>query len=210
MSDAKQASLPGFDFEGFDPDTGFSLNPEFVGEVMEAIERKDRVTVRALVASLPAPDQAELFDQLEPEGRQWLVTTLSASFDAEIIAELSPDAAEDVMEALGATQSAKALSELETDDAVHILEEMQPAEQREIVDALPAVMREEVRASLTYPEDSAGRMMRHKLVAVPEHWSVGETIDYLRTQSDLPDNFYVIYTVDAGYKPTAARCSAAS
>lgn len=200
MSDAK-TDHSDYDHTPLDPDTGFSLNPEFVGEVIDTIAREDLATAKALVAPLPAPDQAELFEQLDPEQRHWLTRAISGTFDSETLVELSPEAAEDVMEALGATQSARALSELDTDDAVHILEEMNLEEQREIIDVLPQEMREEVRESLTYPEESAGRMMRHSLVAVPDSWTVGDTIDYLRAHDDLPSNFYIIYTVDASYHP---------
>lgn len=194
MSDANYTPL--------DPDTGFSLNPEFVSEVVEAIHRQDMPTARALVYPLPAPDQAELFEQITTDERQWLAEILAHEFDSETLAELSPEAAEDVLEALGAEKSAEVLAEMETDDAVHILEDLSRESQLEILEELPADMREEVEESLTYPLESAGRLMRHALVAVPESWSVGDTIDYLRNVEELPENFYVIYTVDAGFKPT--------
>lgn len=190
------------EYAPLDPDTGFSLNPEFVAEVVEAILREDRITARALVYPLPAPDQAELFEQITPDERHFLTEILAAEFDSETLAELSPEAAEDVVEALGAEKSAEMLAEMETDDAVHILEDLSPESQQEILDVLPAEMREEVEASLTYPEASAGRLMRTTLVAVPESWSVGDTIDYLRKAEELPDTFYVIYTVNGDFQPT--------
>jgi magnesium transporter len=196
-------STPDFgDYIPLDPDTGFSLNPEFVAEVVDAIEREDRATARNLVAPLPGPDQAELFDQLDQSQREWLTETLSTDFDSETLAHLSPEAAEDVMEVLGAAKSAEMLAEMEVDDAVHLIEDMHPDDQQEILEVLPEHIREEVEESLTYPEESAGRLMRHALVAVPESWTVGETIDYLRAREELPENFYVIYTVDASYRPT--------
>lgn len=185
-----------------DPDTGFSLNPEFVAEIVEAILRGDRTTARALVYPLPAPDQAELFDQIGPDERHWLTDVLASEFDSETLAELSPEAAEDVLEALGAEKSAEVLAEMETDDAVHILEDLSEKAQQEILEELPADVREEVEESLNFPLESAGRLMRHALVAVPESWSVGDTIDYLRASEELPENFYVIYAVDGEFKPT--------
>ena len=198
MSEANNVS----EYAPLDPDTGFSLNPEFVAEVVEAIARGDRTTARALVYPLPAPDQAELFDQITAEERYFLTSILAEEFDSETLAELSPEAAEDVLEALGAEKSAEMLAEMETDDAVHILEDLSEEAQQEILDVLPADMREEVQESLQYPEESAGRLMRHALVAVPESWSVGDTIDYLRSTDELPENFYVIYAIDGEFKPT--------
>lgn len=184
-----------------DPELGFTLAPEFVAEVILAIDREDTSLAQELVSPLLAQDQAELFEQLPPEQRRWLTEAIASDFDSEVLAELSPEVAEEVMETLGATKSAEVLSEMETDDAVHILEDMTPEEQQEILEVMPSDVREEVEESLNYPEESAGRMMRRSLVAVPDDWTVGETIDYLRAQETLPDNFYVIYVVNADFKP---------
>lgn len=190
------------DYAPLDPDTGFSLSPEFVDEVQNAIAAGDLVTARTLVYSLPAPDQAELFEQISPDERRWLTEAIASNFDSETLAELSPEAAEDVLEALGAEKSAEMLAEMETDDAVHILEDLDSQSQQEILEELPQDIRQEVEESLTYPEESAGRLMRTTVVAVPEAWTVGETIDYLRAAEELPEFFYILYTVDAHFSPT--------
>lgn len=191
------------EYAPLDPDTGFSLSPEFVEEVQSAIERHDLTAARQLVYSLPAPDQAELFEQLTTDERRWLTEAIANNFDSETLAELSPEAAEDVLEALGAEKSAEVLAEMETDDAIHILEDLDTQSQQEILEELPQDIRQEIEESLTYPEESAGRLMRTTLVAVPESWTVGEAIDYLRSAEDeLPEFFYIIYTVDAYFNPT--------
>ena len=203
MSDVKNTpEFDDLDYAPLDPDTGFSLNPEFVAEIVAAIERDDLTTARTLVYPLPAPDQAELFEQLTPDQRHWLTEAIAAEFDSDMLAELSPDAAEDVIEALGTAKSAEMLAELETDDAVHILEDLGEEEQQELLDVMPQDIREEVEEGLTYPEESAGRLMRKTLVAMPDFWTVGDTIDFLRSAESLPESFYIIYTVDAAFMPT--------
>ncbi|MFZ4542311.1 MAG: magnesium transporter, partial [Rickettsiales bacterium] len=162
----------------------------------------DVVAAHRLVSPLPAPDQAELFEQLGHDERRWLTDALAADFDSETLAELSPEAAEDVIEALGTEKSAEALAELETDDAVHILEDLDPDDQREILEEMPLETREDIEESLTHDHESAGRLMRKALVAVPEFWNVGDTIDFLRAADELPEYFYVIYTVNGNFVPT--------
>ena len=202
MSDNTTMPDDDLDYAPLDPDTGFALNPEFVAEIVEAIEREDLTAARNLVYPLPAPDQAELFEQLSPDQRHWLTEAIAAEFDSDMLAELSPDAAEDVIEALGTAKSAEMLAELETDDAVHILEDLGEEEQQELLEVMPQEIREEVEEGLTYPEESAGRLMRKTLVAVPDFWTVGDTIDFLRSAESLPESFYIIYTVDAAFMPT--------
>jgi magnesium transporter len=202
MSETDHTPPEPHDYSLLDPDTGFSLSPEFVAEIMAVIAREDVAAARSLVYPLPAPDQAELFEQLSHDERIWLTEAIAAGFDSETLAELSPEAAEDVLEALGTEKSAAVLAELETDDAVHILEDLGPAEQLELLEGMPLETRGEVEEGLTYDPDSAGRLMRKTLVAVPEFWNVGDTIDFLRGSDELPEYFYVIYTVNANFVPT--------
>jgi hypothetical protein len=82
---------------------------------------------------------------------------------------------------------AEALGDLDSDDAVYILEDLDEADQREILAALPFTERVRLRRSLDYPEDTAGRRMQTEFVAVPPFWTVGQTIDYMRDEEDLPD-----------------------
>ncbi|MNL08387.1 Magnesium transporter MgtE [compost metagenome] len=42
--------------------------------------------------------------------------------------------------------------------------------------------------------------MQTDFIAIPPFWTVGQTIDYLRSEPDLPDEFYQLYVVDAAYK----------
>ena len=50
-----------------------------------------------------------------------------------------------------------------------------------------------IQSALSYPEETAGRLMSREFVAVPEHLTVGDLIDYLRESGDLPDEFYEIF-----------------
>jgi magnesium transporter len=69
---------------------------------------------------------------------------------------------------------------------------------------VPVEERVILEQGLTYPEESAGRLMQRTLVAVPSFWTVGETIDFLRASDDLPDDFYDLFIVDPAHKPLGA------
>jgi magnesium transporter len=199
ISDKHEHTLDDFITEPRDPmdsETGLTLNAEFIADVIEAIDSEDAARMRALAQPLHAADQAELLEQLNHDQRVVLTAALKADFDSDVLPELSHEAAEDVMEALGAKASADALAELEIDDAVHIIEDLTPEDQQTLLGEMPEAKRGELKSSLQFPEDSAGRLMHRKLVSVPRHWNVGNTIDYMRDTAELPENFYVIYVVD--------------
>ena len=58
-----------------------------------------------------------------------------------------------------------------------------------------------VEEALGYPEESAGRLMQRDLCAVPEHWKVGQVIDYLRSTDDLPTDFWEVFVVSTDHHP---------
>jgi magnesium transporter len=58
-----------------------------------------------------------------------------------------------------------------------------------------------IEQGLAFPDYSAGRIMQRELIAVPSYWTVGETVDYLRNNPHLPDDFYVLFVVDPRHRP---------
>ena len=72
-------------------------------------------------------------------------------------------------------------------------------DQREILSKVPKEERVALSRALDYPDYTAGRLMQTEFVAVPEFWSVGRTIDHMRNEKDLPENFVEIYVVDPSF-----------
>lgn len=182
--------------------TDEALSPGFVRSVVDAVDRADAPQARELVLPLRPADLAELFELLRNDEREDLVRMLGTDLNPEVLSELDESVRDHVIELLDPKDIAAALTEMDSDDAVYLLEDMDEAEQRLILEQLPATERAALEQSLDYPEYSAGRLMQRELVAVPPFWDVGQTIDYLREADDLPDEFYEIFVVDAGYKPS--------
>jgi magnesium transporter len=177
------------------------LKPAFVRAVLDAVEAGDDDAARALVEPLHPADIADLFELTAHEDRGSLATALADLLDADVFAEMNDYVREDLIDALTATQVADIASELDTDDAVAIIEDMEPAEQREVLRAMEPDDRAAIEEALSYPEESAGRLMQRELIAVPEHWSVGDAIDYLRKSDELTTDFWEIFVVDPAHKP---------
>ena len=108
---------------------------------------------------------------------------------------------DEIIEALEPQHIALSLSDLDSDDAVDIIEDLDEEAQQRVLAALPRAERLALEESLSFPEDSAGRIMQRELLAVPSSWTVGETIDYMRAAKDLPDDFYDLYIVDPKHHP---------
>ena len=85
-------------------------------------------------------------------------------------------------------------------DVVDLVEYLDDVQQEAALGALDAGDRVAVEQALSYPEESAGRHMQSELVRAPEHWNVGNAIDFLRSDIELPDQFYHIILVDPRMK----------
>lgn len=151
--------------------------------------------------TLHVSDVAELIELLSPEMRKKFVQLVDKKIPAEVFAELDPKIMSEIVEHMDFGTFVSAVQELDSDDAVFILEDMDEKNVQEVLDQMPETDRLVLQRALDYPEDSAGRMMRSEYVAVPPFWTVGQTIDYLREDHGLPDEFLEIFVVEPTHKP---------
>jgi magnesium transporter len=177
------------------------LKPEFVNAVLARVAEGDDEGARALVDPLHPADLADLFELVDRDERRQLAAALAEGLDGEVLAEMNDWVREELIDALSPIQVAEIAGELETDDAVAIIEDLEEDEQRAVLRALDPDDRAAIEEALSFPEESAGRLMRRDVVAVPEHWKVGDVIDFLRGQDDLPTDFWEIFVVDPQHHP---------
>jgi magnesium transporter len=177
------------------------LKPEFVRAVLDAVENGDPETARALVEPLHPADIADLFELTPGERRADLAKAITDLLDGDVFAEMNDYVREDLIDALEPHEVADIASELDTDDAVAIIEDMEEDDQKAVLRALDPDDRAAIEEALSYPEESAGRLMQRELIAVPEHWTVGDAIDYLRGHEELTTDFWEIFVVDPAHKP---------
>lgn len=172
-----------------------------VADIEAAIDSGDGPALNAALAPLHGADIADLIEQLTTQRRARLLRMYSGEIDAEILTEIDESIREEVLEQLPRDVLADAVREMDTDDVVDLVEDLDAPEREEILSALDAEDRVAVEQSLTYPEYSAGRLMQSEVVTAPEHWTVGETIDFLRGEDWLPDQFYHVILVDPRRHP---------
>lgn len=178
-----------------------TLDARRIAQVLEAVEAKDAARLTALLDPLHPADVADLFEQIGPSDRRALVALWGREIDGEILSEIDDAIREEVVEAMPSDVLAEAVRELDTDDVVDILEDLEAPQQAVILGALDTADRVAVEAAMGYPEYSAGRLMQREVVVAPQHWTVGEAIDFLRGAEHLPDQFYHVILVDPRMVP---------
>jgi len=177
------------------------MSPEFVRTVLDLVEAGDVEAVREKVEPLHPADIADLVELTPTDQRQALAAAISGLIDGDVLAEMNDWVREALIEALEPHEVADIAAELDTDDAVAIIEDMEEEDQRAVLRALDPDDRAAIEEALSYPEESAGRLMQRELIAVPEHWSVGDVLDFLRGEEELATDFWEIFVVDPAHHP---------
>lgn len=177
------------------------LKPEFVRRVREALDADEAGAVYELVEPLHPADIADLFELMDADDRPALGKAISDLMSAEVIAELNDHVRELLVESLPAETVAEIAEQLETDDAVAMIEDLDEEDREAVLAEMEPEDRAAIESALSYPEETAGRIMNRDVIAVPEHMTVGDLIDYLRDNSSLPTEFWEVFIVDARHHP---------
>ncbi len=177
------------------------LKPEFVRRVKEALEKGETDAVYDMVEPLHPADIADLFELVDQDERLSLARAINDQMSVEVIAELNDYVRELLVEELPAGIIADIAEQLETDDAVAMIEDLDEADQQAVLAELEPEDRAAIETALSYPEESAGRLMSRDFIAVPEHMTVGGLIDYLRENRQLATEFWEVFIVDARHHP---------
>ncbi|KEO91896.1 magnesium transporter [Erythrobacter longus] len=177
------------------------LKRSYVARVRDALRDGDTQGVYDLVEPLHPADTADLLELIEEVDRANLAAAITDLMTPEVVAELNDHVRELMMEELAPADVATITEQMDTDDAVQLLEDLDEADRQAIIDELEPETQAAVESALSYPEETAGRLMNRHVMAVPEHLTVGDLIDYLRDEGDLEHDFYEVFVVDASHHP---------
>lgn len=183
---------------GIHDDDG-ALRAEFVRAVADTLQQGEARQLRKLIKELHVADIADLIEFLPSDERVRFIELQGRTFDFEVLPELDESVRDGLMDALPNQFISSAVRKLDTDDALYLIEDMDEEDQQEILAKVSREDRTALTRGLEYPEYSAGRLMQTSFVAVPSFWSVGQTIDYMRNEENLPEDFIEIYIVDPAY-----------
>lgn len=177
------------------------MTDEDIKEITTALRAGDEEQVHTLIEDLTTAETVELLEKIVADDRETLVEKYLDNFDPETFAQLDDSVRKETLESMDAKTVAAIVSELDSDDAVNMLYNLEPVFQKEIIKYLSSKNRATIEEGLTFEEDSAGRLMQREFVAIPQFWTVGKTIDYLRAAADeLPEEFFDLFIIDPVYR----------
>ena len=184
-----------------DKKVNFEFNKEYIKVIEEKIQKNDVNFITNSFREMHPADAADIIEHLTQNDRENLIKLNSFKVDPEVFVELNESIQSEMIAYLSSDSIVNILKNLESDDAIKILENVDEKEKNTILSSLPPKDRFALLESLSYPEDSAARLMQREFTAIPSNWSVGQTIDYLRENKELPEEFLEIFIVDQEFKP---------
>ena len=177
------------------------FSDQLILDVEKFLEENNKEEIILIAENLHSADMAELIEKIRPEYRSQLFNLIRNSLKPEVLSKMDNATLSAVIEIIGAKQTAKALEDLDTDEAIEVLDDLDGNTQRELLSKMDENERELIEESLRYPEYSAGRLMQRDHLAIPAEWDVGNVIDFVREEKNLPDEFYELIVIDSGYHP---------
>jgi len=184
-----------------DKKVNFEFNKEYINVVTSKIANNDALFITNSFKEMHPADAADIIEHLNENDREKLIKLNNFKIDPEVFVELNESIQSEIIKYLSSETIVAILKNLESDDAIKILENIDEKNKNTILGSLPPKDRFALLESLSYPEDSAARIMQREFTAIPSNWSVGQTIDYLRENKDLPEQFLEIFIVDNEFKP---------
>ncbi len=193
MSDTPPSSDANPDAQG--------LDAGLLADLHDAIEEGDLRWLARTLARLHPADAADALESLDFDTFRTAIELLGDDLPADVLIELRDAHREEAVETLPDEALTSALEDLDSDDAALILDDIDDDRRERILEDLTPVDRAGLERSLSFGEETAGRLMQTEFVAAPEDWSVGDAIDHARALGqDLPQTFYELYVVDPGHR----------
>jgi magnesium transporter len=171
----------------FDPETVFT-------KIQVALAQNDINHAIQILESLRAPDQADIFNELDDEDKLALLPQLDPSTSADILEDLEDEEAAELMSFLPSTNAIRILDEMEPDEAADLLGDIDWAQAEEILAGMERP--EEVRPLLLHPDDSAGGLMTSEFLALRRRMTAREALEAIRRWQPESENVYHLFVID--------------
>ncbi len=161
-----------------DKKTNFEFNKEYIKVVNDKIQSNDAEFITNSFGEMHPSDAADIIEHLNEVDREKLIKLNNFKINPDVYIELNEAIQSELIKYLSSDAIVSILKNLESDNAIKILENLDEKNKEIVLNLLPPKDRFILQESLSYPEDTAARLMQREFTAIPNNWSVGQTIDY--------------------------------
>lgn len=167
---------------------------DVLAQLRAHLEQDDFAGAVTLVESLRAPDQADLFAELDDKQQAALLPQLNPGDSADILEKLDDEESAELVASLHPEALTRIVDEMEPDEAADLLAELDTEQVKAVLANLEDP--EEIRPLLVHPDDSAGGLMTSSYLALRRRMTVAEALNAVRTLKPESEEIYQLFVVD--------------
>ena len=166
-------------------------------ELVESLtHRQSLLELQQLLDRLHSADVAHILEALPQEDRLTIWNLVKAEHDGEILLEVSDAVRETLIAAMAGHELVAATGQLDADEIADLAPDLPRSVIDDVFRSLPVEEREQLRAAMSYPEDSVGALMDFDMVAIREDVTLEVVLRYLRRLDELPGHTDQLFVVD--------------
>lgn len=151
--------------------------------------------VRRLVNTLAPAEIGNLLESLPPGKREIVWGLVDPEDDGEVLVHVGEEVRESLLADMDPDEIIAAVEDLDIDDLADLVEDLPDTVIDEVLKSMDRENRERLEQVLSYPEDSAGRLMNPDVVTVRADVNVDVVLRYLRLRGELPDHTDHLFVV---------------
>ena len=164
--------------------------------VENLVHKQHESALRTKLDTLHPADIAFILESLPRDERLYVWDLVKAERDGEILLEVSDAVRESLIETMAPDELKAAAESLDADELADLAPDLPPEIIQDVFQSLDSEGREQLRAAMSYPEDSVGALMDFDMVTVREDVSLEVVLRYLRRFDELPDHTDKLFVVD--------------
>src|SRR3954469_8663316 len=159
-------------------------------------DTQDLAELQKKLERLHPADVAYVLEALPLEERLTVWDLVKADRDGEILLEVSDAVRETLIESMDEHELVAATGQLDTDEIADLAPDLPREVMQDVFKSLSVEEREQLRAAMSYAEDSVGALMDFEMVEVREDVTLEVVLRYLRRFDEMPDHTDKLFVVD--------------
>jgi magnesium transporter len=160
------------------------VHKQHLAELAERLEKLHPADIAYILEALPLDERLTVWDLVKAER------------DGEILLEVSDAVRESLIETMDQAELVAAAEQLDADELADLAPDLPSQVMEDVYLGMDAEEREQLRAAMSYPEDSVGALMDFEMVTVREDVTLEVVLRYLRRFDELPDHTDQLMVVD--------------
>lgn len=151
--------------------------------------------VRRLVNTLSPAEIGNLLESLPPAKRGIVWGLVDPEDDGEVLVHVGDDVREGLLADMDHEEIVAAVGDLDIDDLAELAGDLPDTVIEEVLKSMDRENRERLEQVLSYPEDTAGRLMNPDVITVRTDVTVDVVLRYLRLRGEIPEHTDHLFVV---------------